>query len=292
VQLDQTRVVVRERSYLEIMDLALRVLRTHAWQILLTSLAGVVPLVAFNAWLLADYSADLPVDATPQTVWSYVWRQLCLLTAELPLAGVPTTVFLGYALFEDRPPPGRILRDVLGNLGQLLLLVVLPRMPLALLAVWIDEPVLCFLVTLPLIAVLLVSHVGFPYVTEIILLERNPLLRKRPGGMSTLARTKHLHLPAVGDSMGRFFQGAIFGLVWVVSLWFSLSFVATLVASGELASATAVWTIHLPLACWTVASVFTVIRYLSYLDQRIRSEGWEVELLLKAEAARLARRLV
>ena len=31
-----------------------------------------------------------------------------------------------------------------------------------------------------------------------------------------------------------------------------------------------------------------VVRFLSYLDLRIRHEGWEVELLMRAEALRLA----
>ncbi len=40
-------------------------------------------------------------------------------------------------------------------------------------------------------------------------------------------------------------------------------------------------------AFWLVMAYFTVVRFLSYLDQRIRAEGWEVELLLRAERARL-----
>ena len=46
-----------------------------------------------------------------------------------------------------------------------------------------------------------------------------------------------------------------------------------------------------PLAMWLVAMYFTVVRYLCYLDLRIRHEGWEVELRLRAEGVRLASRL-
>jgi hypothetical protein len=46
-------------------------------------------------------------------------------------------------------------------------------------------------------------------------------------------------------------------------------------------------TIGLPLAMWLTAAYFAVARYLSYLDLRIRHEGWEVELRMRAEAARL-----
>ena len=38
-----------------------------------------------------------------------------------------------------------------------------------------------------------------------------------------------------------------------------------------------------------VASYLTVVRFFSYLDLRIRREGWEVELVMRAERAQLAR---
>jgi hypothetical protein len=44
----------------------------------------------------------------------------------------------------------------------------------------------------------------------------------------------------------------------------------------------------LPAAMWLVVGFTTVVRFLSYLDLRIRHEGWEVELLMRAEAMRLA----
>ena len=37
-----------------------------------------------------------------------------------------------------------------------------------------------------------------------------------------------------------------------------------------------------------VVAFMAVVRFLSYLDLRIRHEGWEVELLMRAEAQRLA----
>ena len=42
-----------------------------------------------------------------------------------------------------------------------------------------------------------------------------------------------------------------------------------------------------PLCLWTVASWMTVLRFLFYMNSRIRSEGWEIELRFKAEAERL-----
>jgi hypothetical protein len=48
---------------------------------------------------------------------------------------------------------------------------------------------------------------------------------------------------------------------------------------------------YLPLSAWLVAGYLAVVRFLQYLDLRIRREGWEIELQLRAEAARLQRQL-
>ena len=42
-----------------------------------------------------------------------------------------------------------------------------------------------------------------------------------------------------------------------------------------------------PAAMWLVAGYFSVVRFLSYLDLRIRREGWEVELIVLAAARQL-----
>ena len=52
-----------------------------------------------------------------------------------------------------------------------------------------------------------------------------------------------------------------------------------------------VFTFYYPLALWIVVGFFAVARFLGYLDLRMRREGWEVELMMRAEAARLERQL-
>ncbi len=42
--------------------------------------------------------------------------------------------------------------------------------------------------------------------------------------------------------------------------------------------------LFLPLALWLVVIYATVARFLNYLDLRIRREGWEVELRVRAAA--------
>ena len=51
-------------------------------------------------------------------------------------------------------------------------------------------------------------------------------------------------------------------------------------------------TFYWPLSLWLVAGFLAVVRFLSYLDIRIRQEGWAVELRIRAEATRLNKNLL
>ena len=47
-----------------------------------------------------------------------------------------------------------------------------------------------------------------------------------------------------------------------------------------------VYLVLYPLALWAAGALSVLIRFLSYLDTRIRLEGWEVQLAVRAEAIR------
>ena len=83
----------------------------------------------------------------------------------------------------------------------------------------------------------------------------------------------------------------LIGLPLFFSAWFSIWFLGGLLADdwqlGEI-----VYTLYYPLALWLVMGFFAVVRFLGYLDLRIRREGWEVELMMRAEGAQLERQLV
>ena len=48
--------------------------------------------------------------------------------------------------------------------------------------------------------------------------------------------------------------------------------------------------VYIPLAMWLAVIYTTVLRFVSYLDLRIRREGWEVELKVQAAAEELRER--
>ena len=276
LQLDKTRVAVRERSYIDLLDLALRVFRAYAWPLLLAFAAGIVPMMLLNGWLLAglvdpEFSLGFPI-------W-HLFLTLLLIALEAPLATAPATLYLGKAVFTERPDARQIAREFRQSLPQLLLYRVLFR----------------------------VFFAGSMYLGEVILLDRNPMRRKdSPRGESTLTRSRVLHRSAASDPVGRAFAVLLVGGILSAAIWLSIFFLRgvmrglwDIVAVGPglqhaLVNGRLDWdflgpmvTFYFPLTLWIVAAYFTVVRFLSYLDLRIRREGWEVELAMRAERARL-----
>lgn len=256
MRLDQTRVAIRERSYLEILDLALHVIRRQAPTLALALVAGILPMAMLNHWLLSRF---LEENLEIEFPLNYLFLMMVLVALETSLATAPATLYLGHALFTEQPEPRRIFRELLHSLPQLILFQVLLR------------------------AIFVLPR---PFLNEVILLERNPVRSKDGSGRSTLQRSRMLHRSDI-DPIGRRFATLGIGSLLVGSIWISLCFLrAALVDQWwDLAA----YTLLFPLALWTTVGYFAVVRFLSYLDLRIRREGWEVELAMRAEQARLTR---
>ncbi len=278
MQLDQNRIAIRERGFLEILDLALRVIRAHAWPLLATFCIGAIPMILLNAWLLSDVVIRLDSEQYSQ----YVFYMYLLIVWQTPLAMAPLTLYLGQALFTDRPRAGQVVRSFFGSLPQLILYQVIVR------ALFV-----------PLVVTWFLLYAWQPYLSEVILLERNPIARRGKQGMTTGRRTKALHRGYVAELFLRWLGALAIGALLVPALWCALSFLRFTLAeqeawydpwSGWEANST-LYTLGFALAAWLVVGYFTVVRFLGYLDLRIRREGWEIELMMRAEAARLMRQL-
>ena len=83
---DRTLIQIRERSFLDLLDLALYVARARPMVLGLTALVGIAPWAALNYWLLWD--PDLP-----PSLW------VVLLIFEAPWATAPLTLVLGDLMF-------------------------------------------------------------------------------------------------------------------------------------------------------------------------------------------------
>jgi hypothetical protein len=125
-----------------------------------------------------------------------------------------------------------------------------------------------------------------PFVPEILLLEQCPIKSNSESVITLAARSRGLHRPMAGDLGGRLISlGVVFAGLNVCVLYTLMAIRGVLLLQWNFLDL-AVLLVLYPLSLWTVAGVSVVVRLLSYLDTRIRLEGWEVELAVRAEAMR------
>ena len=316
MQLDSTRIAVRERTLPEVFDLSLHVAREFVGPWILCSLLAIVPLAAINHYLVGwmatvEYDTDVPG-------LRYWWNMSLLVFIEAPLASVFVVAYMGPAVFMEEKTIWQVVKDVLRirrerpddprtglnlMLCQLLLRGILPAW---LLYLTLDREaefnglIEGFLV--PAIAVWSGAMRAFrPYINEIILLERNPLYSRNPHQITIHRRSTHLHGPSSADLFVRWCLAAAVGLFLVGLALFTLGLLLGVLISHwwiaidpmddpvlQYNVTTYDLLIAYPIALWVVVAWFSIMRFLSYLDLRIRHEGWEVELLMRAEALRMA----
>jgi hypothetical protein len=298
MQLDHTRIAVRERSLLDTFDLALHVVRRGGFRLAASFLAGALPLLILN-YLLVGWmiTVDRPEgffyldDAG--LIARFVWNMALLVVIEAPLASVFTVAYLGQAMFIARPAWKPIFLDVVRMWPRILWCQVLVRGVLAawLLVLSLDRGgdfdgivEISGLGTL----VLYVCGLRFwrPFIMEIVLLERNPLSGGPARTLTVARRSGQLHGPSAGDLFARSLGSATLAILLTLSVSGTFVF-CTGVFLNDWQPGPWMWAWLFPLAMWIVAYYLTVVRFLSYLDLRIRHEGWEVELRMRAEGVRL-----
>lgn len=266
MRIDHTRIAIRERSWLDNLDLALHVIRAHAAGLFASALAGVLPMVLINYAIVNYYYGDLLWE---EVAFDTVVLATVLVMIEAPLATAPLTLYLGQAMFLEQPRRLQIARQFAACLPQLILFQLILRTALIL-------PVLTWIV----------PYVLWPYLNEVILLERNPLVA-RGRQLSTMKRNSLLHRGNGAVYLARGIGAGLLAMGLILALWTTQA-----MALNSLLGLEEGWTaqvISLQCVLWIVAVYFTVARFLNYLDQRIRNEGWEVELYLRAQRERLTR---
>ena len=172
MHLDQRHISIRERGFAEILDLSLTVLRVHWWPLLLALAAGAIPFGLGNYWLLRE--SHFEVLWGERMVESWIWVFIVVVW-EIPLATAPMTIYLGQVTFDRPADPWSVLRNLAGSGLQMILFQVVLR---GILAVTMFG--------------LLIPYIRWPYLNELILLERNPL-RISGNRPATLRRNQSLH---------------------------------------------------------------------------------------------------
>jgi hypothetical protein len=273
LQLDNNLIAIRERGLLEILDLALAVIRAQGLPLLAALALGAAPMLVLNDLLIGSMLPERSVILAEEPPVDFAVMLALLVAMEIPFAAAPATLYLGQSMFREQTSWRQNARDLLASLPQLLLLQGVLRGVFAGLFMFLIPPAVPF--------------VAWPYLTEVILLERNPLLAGKSGRHSTVRRSRMLHGGGVGDLFARWLGSVIFGSLLIVAVWLSLRIVLSQLSGGWL-SYYVTWRYLLPVAVWIVMSYFTVARFLAYLVLRIRREGWEIELALRSEAAQMA----
>lgn len=272
MHLDETRIAIRERSFGEILGLALQVARSYAAPLVLAWIAGVLPFALFNAWLLYELLQDDLWYEFPNRYWAAL---LALVAIEMPIATAPIAVYLGRMTFSGDTSIRSLAVDLVRSIPQMFIIQVVLRVML--------------------LPILLAPYWMWPYMNELILLERNAFFSrgsksKNTRRLTTMRRSRNLHGNNGGELFGRWNLAVMAGGVLWMALCLGGETLIIQLSNWDITRTTRYLVLY-PAALWMVVGWMAVVRFLCYLDLRIRREGWEVELRLRAEAGRLQRSL-
>ena len=246
---DATLIQVRERSYLDILDLTMVLVRSRPRPLFLAAVAGISPFVVLNAWLSAQYGLPLPLF-------------VALLVMETPWATAPLTIVLGGMMFGDLPKPRNIVATVFRSLPALVVYQVIVR--------GVISATVFFYPFIPS---------QFAFLNEVILLERGRF-------WGTSKRTSALAGQRAIELFAQWLGDVVFSLLFIMSFWIGTSVILSSLTSTETTwerpDTTDLPGIRFQLAIWFAIAFFAVARFLTYIDQRIRLEGWEVKIRLQA----------
>ncbi len=246
---DRTLIQIRERSFLDVLDLALVVLRSRPKALALAALAGVAPCVALNVWLTRDPEFSFAL-------------YLALLALEAPWATAPLTIVLGGLMFGARPTAAQVVRTLLRSLPALIFYQLIVR------------------------ATLIVSVVLFPVVPAKLAFLNEVILLERGKARAAVRRCSTLIGNRGGDFFGQWLAQLVFGGLFVLCFVTGTEAVISALTTSELTWEQPGWgdveTVRFQVAVWLAIVFFSVARFFTYIDQRIRLEGWEVKLRLQA----------
>ncbi len=298
MQLDRTNVVVRARSIAEIADLAMILIRAYPKSIILAFAVGALPWLLMN-WLLLgnlvfsefetfDYSIE---DGELSGLWMYQWAMLVLVFLQTPIAGVLTTTAIGRSVFETQPTLSAAWKDARTHFWRWFWVLGVLRGPIPAMMIvamfWgSDSAGLELFLLLMLFGIYGLIRAIRPFLPEMLLLERCPLRAgKQQESLTVSKRAQSLHRPIVGDCFSRFIVTALIAIIIAGAAFSSIMWFRG-VLFNRWNWDRDVYLVYYPLSLWLAAGFTVVIRFLSYLDARIRLEGWEVQLAVMAEAIR------
>lgn len=300
MQLDKTQVEICQRSTLELLDLSLKVLRAYILPVLLVSAIFMLPFILVDIlvvmWMLdpdAYFLAEAVTSPERAANTRFASHLVALWIVQFPLASVPTSIVLGNLVFFQKLTLKQLITKLKSISRRLLFVMGFLRLGLVTLALepFVNDRVafdwsieLFILIILPASALLIRSAAPFP--PEVLGLELCPLRSPDSQVVSYRERGKRIHGAMSGEHVARMLAGAFAAsMICLMVISLQLSFTGILRGDWQWSNVTNF--IGLPIALWVSGVFISVFRFLCYLDTRIRLEGWEVDLRMRAEAERL-----
>lgn len=296
MQLDRTHVVIRARMLSEIGDLAMILIRNYPAASMMGFLVGALPWMVLNLALIGwipifQFELAIYDDEMQGELFRYLLLMTTLVVLQAPIAGVLTTSLIGRAVFETDVTWRSAIRDLRKITWRLLWMLGVVRGPIPLMIViasnWGQEVAPWREIVLPIVFLLVAMYQRGrrPFVPEILVLERCPLRAKLAGAITANRRAAALHGPMTSDLVGRFLTVSLMLAVLSLAAFQTMLSIRG-VLLGQWDWGPVVYLVFIPLALWFAAGLSTLVRFLSYLDTRIRLEGWEVDLAIRAETQR------
>jgi len=262
-QLDRHFIAIRKRSVGELFDLTLAVMRTEGLRVLGWFCVFVLPLTLINHAVLTWLAESVFVLDVEEEAWPvmYFLGYVGLVALETPFASSLMMIYLGKRVFaaDTQPTVPEVLIAWVEALPQLVVYTV-------------------FL--LPLILI-------YDNLPEIVALERSPLFRGQKDQITTFRRLKNFHRDRFGEQFVMLLPLAIFCVILVPTL-FAIVYYTFYLSYGQIDKNLQLFmAIVVPVVCWTVTLFLLVFHFLRYIDMRIEREGWDVELVFRAERSRM-----
>ena len=286
MQFDQTSIAIRERSSLEVFDLAANVIVRHLQPIMVLLFLNAMPFVVLDYYLIG-WMTDVSFSVELST--AYYVAVIALIVSQAQLGTCLITIFMGRVMFLEEHSIWAVLKQFLKRLpyflySQGILRVALFAVPVTMITAPRDseEAYLMAFLGLPVIAFVgsLVRAMR-PFVPEVIYLEQTPL--KSKSDLPSLSqRSRNLHMLASASIT----MQSVLMLLFAPLLLFSIHSVfvmADSMFSIRANSDISLQPFYILISGWLVAGFFAVVRFLMYIDVRIRQEGWSVDLKFRSE---------
>ncbi len=302
MQLDRTFIGIRQRSAFEIWDLTLLVIRRYFGPLCTLFFVGVIPWMIINhlltMWMVSD-------DFYSDHVFWFYWINACLVISQAQVGTCLMAHYLGQAMFSARPTAGesiKSIREMKRVKGRspgkfyfcwlhLMNRLVLPILGLVALLLLTKEEELNGLLAgflLPvLVLIALFIRARTPYLSEILLLEEAPRKSDSSRVQSYSSRSSNLLSAPGADFFLKFSLAAMIGIFLALTIYESFCLLDSVLGLQSMANSNLNF-IYWQFSLWIAAALVAVNRFLSYIDLRIRTEGWAVRLRLMAEEKRMA----